>query len=88
MAACECLPFAEKMCEATKAGVPKSQSASSADGVATRRTLVDVHRESSKAKRLSSYCARREASSPLWVAASTVPWHVRHGLNPPRASWI
>ena len=69
----ECLPPAENRCEAKKANMTKSRSASSADGIAARRTLATVCGESTEVKRLSICCDRREASDPPRVAASTVP---------------
>ena len=81
----ECCPPAEKRCDATKAKVPRSRSASSADGIAARRTRAAFRRESAEARRPSSYWARREASTPPRVDASTVPCRVSQGVNPPPA---
>ena len=47
----ECRPPVDKRCDATKTNVPRSRSASSADGMADRRTLVSVHRESTNSMR-------------------------------------
>ena len=80
-----CRPAVEKRCDATKAEVPKSRSASSTDGMQARRTHAAVRRESTKAIRLSSCCARREASAPSQVDASTVPWRFIQGMNHPSA---
>ena len=49
----KCLTLAEKRREAMKANVVKSQSTLSTDGISSSWTLVAVHRESAKAKRLS-----------------------------------
>ena len=66
-----------------KANVPKSQSASSADGMTNRRTLLAFRSKSAKAKRPSICWASREVSAPPRVSALTIPWHVRQVLNPP-----
>ena len=60
----------------------RSQIALYADGMANRRNLANIHTESAEAKRLSRCYVRREASTPQWVDASTVPWSVRHGDIP------
>ena len=60
----------------------RSQIALYADGMANRRNLANIHMESAEAKRLSRCYVRREASTPQWVDASTVPWSVRHGDSP------
>ena len=52
-------PPVDKRCDATKENVPRSRSASSADGMAARRTLAAVHRESANVRRLSSCWSRR-----------------------------
>ena len=79
----QCRPPAEKRCDATKANVPRSQSASSADRMASRWTLVSVQRESTKLRRQSSSWDRREALEPPGVDTSTMPCQVSHGANPP-----
>ena len=85
----ECLPPTEKRCNTTKAKVPRSQIASSADRVAARRTHVAVCRLSANARHLSSFWARREASAPPQVDTSTLPCQFSHGMNPPpRARWV
>ena len=72
-----CLPPAENRCEVTKTNVPKLRSASSAEGIAARRTLVAVRRDSAKAKRPSSCCTKRETPAPPpRVDISSVPCHV------------
>ena len=78
----ECIPIAEKMCKLTEANVPKPRSAFSTDGINARWILVAVRKEFSKAKRPSSYWARREALSPPRVDASTTNWRVSQGLKP------
>ena len=75
--------YVEKRCDATKVNVPRSQSALSAEGVTARRTLAAIRKESADARRLSSCCARREASAPPRVDASTDHWRVSQGVNPP-----
>ena len=57
----KCLPPAEKRCKATGADVPRSRIASSADRMASRRTLAATHRESTESKSLYRCCAQREA---------------------------
>ena len=79
----KCLPPAEKRCKEMKANMPKSESVSSADGIAARRTLTSARRESAKAKLPSRCWARSEASDPPRVYTSTVPWCVIYGVNPP-----
>ena len=81
----KCRPPAEKRCDATKAKVLRSRSASSADGIAARPTHAAVHKESADARRLFSCWERREATAPPWVDALTVPCRVSHGVNPPPA---
>ena len=86
----ECHLPAEKRCKATNSKVLRSQSASSADGMAARRTRAAVRREYSNARCLSSCWARREAYLPPRVDDWTVPCLVSHGVNPPppRALWV
>ena len=79
-AADECRLPANKRCNATKSNVPRSRSASSADGVADRRTLAAVHRESADARCPNSCWDIREASAAPRVDASTVPCLVRYGV--------
>ena len=55
---------AENRCEAKKANMPKSQRASSAEGIVSRETLAAVCRNSTDYKRPSSCCYRREVSTP------------------------
>ena len=78
-------PPAEKRCDATKANMPRSQSVSSVDRMTERRTLTDIHKESSNARRPSNCCARREASAPPQVDTSTDPWRVSQSVTPPPA---
>ena len=66
-----CCPSAEKICNATKVKVPKSQSASSTDRMTARRTQVTVYKESAESSWVSIYCTMREASDPLQVDSST-----------------
>ena len=53
--------LAEKRCNATKANVQRSRSASYANGMMARRTLVEICKESVNVRRLSNCCAKREA---------------------------
>ena len=62
---------------------PRSLSVSSMDGMAEIRTLSDICKDSDDANRPSNCCARREASKPLQVYASTYPWRVSQGVNTP-----
>ena len=78
-------PPMEKKCDAIKSKVPKLRSASSVDGMVARRARAAIHKESAEASRPSSCCARREASDPQRVNASTVPWQVIQGVNSPSA---
>ena len=73
MTADECRPPAEKRCEAKKSNMPKSQSASSADGMTVSQTLTAVRNESTKAKHPSICWVRLEVSAPPRVAALTIP---------------
>ena len=75
-------PPDEKRCDATKANVPRSRSASSADGMMARRTLAAIRKESADARRPSNCCARREASALPRVDASTGHWRVSQVVNP------
>ena len=89
MTADKCCPPEDKICEATKTNVPRSGRSSSTDGMAAKRNLVDVYRNSAKYKRLYSYWVRGEASAPPWVAASTFPFGVNHRVTPPPiACWV
>ena len=74
---------AEKRCDVIKAKVPRSRSASTADGMTARRTLAAIFKESVGARSPSNCCARREASAPSQVDTSTNPWRVSQGVNPP-----
>ena len=44
---------------------------------------MDISKESDDSKRPYNCCARREASSPPQVDASTNTWRVSQGVNPP-----
>ena len=45
----ECCPTEENRQDATKAKLPKSQSASSADGVTDKKNIAAVHKDSVEA---------------------------------------
>ena len=79
----EWLPPAEKRCDTTKVNVTRSRSASFADGMTARRTLASIRKESADARRPPNFCARRKASEPPRIDASTDPWRVIQGVNPP-----
>ena len=67
-------PPAEKRCDAEKANVPRSQSASSADRMTARRNLAAIRKESADARLPSNFCTRREASANPQVKALNGPW--------------
>ena len=50
-----------------------------------RRTLVATRKYYANARRPSNLCARREASAPPRVDASTDLWQVSQGVNTPPA---
>ena len=76
-------PPGEKRCNEKKAKVPRSRSASTVDGMASRRTFTAIRKESADARHPSNCCTRREASVPPRVDASTDPWRSSQVVNPP-----
>ena len=68
-----CVLPEKKRCDATKAEFPKLCSASSLGSIYARQTREAIHRESIEAKYPSISYARKEASVPNQVDASTAP---------------
>ena len=79
----ECPLTLDKRCEATKATTSRSHSASSMDGITTRRTLTDICRESAEANQPSRCCTGREEFYSQHEDASTIPWFIIHRETPP-----
>ena len=51
------------------------------DGMTASQIRAAVHKDSAKTRCTPIYCTRREASDPIQVDTSTIPWNFNQGVT-------